>query len=258
MIDFLGLQRRIESEVDSFVGTEFYKSLVADQLFFLQCGPQSYGNFNGNVALIFGEDKPDDYISIFKKRFKKVFSVNSNDHDVQSLPLGILDKMFINKFSNYAMICEARKSSIIPNRRSYSNFTTKPERTYCIQYLQTNLRDSKTDLVEINQCQEKWLVNSSRERYKEYYHNAMSSKFIFCPQGQGLDTYRFWEILYLGRIPVVVHNAVVDAFNELPVLVLDRWEDFEEKAEQFENEFSLDKYNFQSLTRDYWIDCFYE
>ena len=55
----------------------------------------------------------------------------------------------------------------------------------------------------------------------------MEHKFILCPEGNGIDTHRFWETLCLGRIPVVLHNPVNDYFSSLPVVVLDKWEDFD-------------------------------
>jgi hypothetical protein len=54
------------------------------------------------------------------------------------------------------------------------------------------------------------------------------SKFTICPRGAALDTFRFYDSLYSGSIPIVIrqnfHQA--DFFNDLPILFLDKIEDF--------------------------------
>ena len=74
---------------------------------------------------------------------------------------------------------------------------------------------------------------------------------MLCPEGNGVDTHRFWETLALGRVPVVLHNVVNDEFaRNLPVLILDRWEDFERESERF---LADDReYDYGCMTFAYW------
>ena len=44
--------------------------------------------------------------------------------------------------------------------------------------------------------------------YKEYLEELASHRFCLCIRGNGLDTHRFWEALYLGVIPVVLNNKI--------------------------------------------------
>lgn len=91
-----------------------------------------------------------------------------------------------------------------------------------------------------------------------YLENVVKSKFVVCPEGAGVDTYRFWETLYLGSIPVVKQNEWIKNFN-LPVVVLNDWY---ELSESFLNEKWVEifrkicnnEYNFKQLNRSYWID----
>jgi hypothetical protein len=41
----------------------------------------------------------------------------------------------------------------------------------------------------------------------DYYEETSRSKFVLCPSGLGFDSYRIWETLALGAIPVVESNA---------------------------------------------------
>ena len=77
--------------------------------------------------------------------------------------------------------------------------------------------------------------------------------FIACPEGNGIDTHRFWETLYMGRYPVVLHNRVNDAFSDLPVLILNKWEDFEKEYLMFLERIKNKKYSYKKLTQEYFI-----
>jgi hypothetical protein len=48
--------------------------------------------------------------------------------------------------------------------------------------------------------------------------------FVLCPRGNGIDTHRLWETLYMGGIPVVRRSESFPAvLTDLPVLVVDDW-----------------------------------
>lgn len=49
------------------------------------------------------------------------------------------------------------------------------------------------------------------------------SMFCACPKGNGLDTYRFWEALYLGTIPIVDYGKFYDQIGDLPKLDIKSW-----------------------------------
>ncbi len=50
--------------------------------------------------------------------------------------------------------------------------------------------------------------------YEEYLNELSDHRFCLCIRGNGIDTHRFWEALYLGVIPVVINNKETncDAF----------------------------------------------
>ena len=49
---------------------------------------------------------------------------------------------------------------------------------------------------------------------KEYYNTMESNIFIFCYRGVGNFSYRFFEILMMGRIPIIVDTDCVYPFSE--------------------------------------------
>eukprot|EP00667_Euglena_gracilis_P011450 EG_transcript_11708 len=54
----------------------------------------------------------------------------------------------------------------------------------------------------------------------EYYQIVRQHRFVLSLPGTGLDAYRTWEALYVGRVPVVSHWLNPWLFHQLPVLRL--------------------------------------
>ena len=67
------------------------------------------------------------------------------------------------------------------------------------------------------------------------------SLFVACPPGNGPDTHRFWEALYLGAVPIILEEHKVDAFKDWPHITVPNWNFLEFiKREELEHVY-LDK-----------------
>ena len=58
-----------------------------------------------------------------------------------------------------------------------------------------------------------------------YYRQLRLSGFSLCPRGNGIDTYRVWESLYLGTIPIILDSDWLHGDLSLPVMTITRWAD---------------------------------
>jgi hypothetical protein len=58
------------------------------------------------------------------------------------------------------------------------------------------------------------------------YIDALSRfKFAICPEGNGIDTHRFWECLYLKVVPICPRNIITEYYSKIfPVILLNKWE----------------------------------
>lgn len=65
--------------------------------------------------------------------------------------------------------------------------------------------------------------NSSKSKH-DYFVELASHKYAICPRGNGLDTHRIWECLYLNTIPIVIKDDFPNIEN-LPIIVLNDWSD---------------------------------
>ena len=96
---------------------------------------------------------------------------------------------------------------------------------------------------------------------ESFFNRLRSSKFVICPRGTAPDSFRFYDTLYCGAIPIVIKDPMYDQFDhsELPILFLDHQKDFQKITENFLNE----QYNtlskkikpyYKTLDFNYWIE----
>lgn len=70
-----------------------------------------------------------------------------------------------------------------------------------------------------------WVPNMG---YREYIQELKSHMFCICPEGNGIDTHRFWECLYMNTVPIVKRNYLVECLSQIfPVLILEDWTDLD-------------------------------
>lgn len=62
--------------------------------------------------------------------------------------------------------------------------------------------------------------------YPQHLLRVAAASFALAPRGNGIDTHRVWEALYLRTVPVVTRSALTDAHPDLPLVVLDDWSEF--------------------------------
>lgn len=90
--------------------------------------------------------------------------------------------------------------------------------------------------------------------FTEYLEEMARHKFALCPRGAGQDTYRTWEALLVGTIPIVLRSNLNSLYAGLPVLIVDSWSMItEEFLEAKYNELTNKKYSIKKLYSKYWL-----
>jgi hypothetical protein len=54
----------------------------------------------------------------------------------------------------------------------------------------------------------KWEASVKESQYDAYLSSAIRSKFLLCPRGYGLNSFRLYEAFQLGCVPVVISNKL--------------------------------------------------
>jgi hypothetical protein len=90
--------------------------------------------------------------------------------------------------------------------------------------------------------------------YDNYLKNMYSHGFMVCPEGNGIDTHRTWESLYVGTIPICKKNINNKNWRELPVCWVDDWLELRSEDFLFNELVRLrrGKRDLSKLTFSYW------
>lgn len=100
---------------------------------------------------------------------------------------------------------------------------------------------------------------SIKQPVSVWHKTIRQAKFVLCPAGLSADSYRIWETLLLGSIPIVESNpsGLDRTYSSLPVLVVKNFSQitptFLEKAYPcFVDHAALFKY--EQLRASYWLN----
>lgn len=89
--------------------------------------------------------------------------------------------------------------------------------------------------------------------FLEYMREMSRFKFTLSPRGYGPDSYRNWEAMLVGSIPVIKSTHMDSLYEDLPVLIINDWNDVTEKflLNKYE-EMTAKKYSIEKLFMEYW------
>ena len=114
----------------------------------------------------------------------------------------------------------------------------KPERAEVVEYFENK-----------NYCYKV----KKRIPFLEYMEQMAEFKFALSPRGYGPDTYRTWEALMVGSIPIVHTSQLDSLYADLPILIIDDWECLtQEFLEKKYKEITSKKWPIDKLFMAYW------
>lgn len=187
-------------------------------------------------------------ISNVNKIFTQNISIESEERIIP-LPIGIANSMWIHGNLNiWKKVLET------------NNLIHKPNSIYFNFNINTNtiIRKKCYDIVT-----SKNIPNLPNTDYLNYLTILSSYKFAICPEGNGLDTHRFWECLYLKVIPICLKNHITKYYSKIfPIVLLDDWNNIDEnELIMFYNNVNWKNYNmlnFKFLINDLTNNILYE
>ena len=174
---------------------------------------------------------------------KKWFSVNVGyEHeDLIPIPVGIASDF-------------SKKNLNVCDFKSFDKTNYEKKKVSLYLNFQKNTNESERKNIYNYFSKKEWVIIDQPDLDKQtYLDNLIKSTFVLCPWGNGVDTHRFWETLYSGSIPITKKHITYNYEKQLPILFVDKYEDITyELLENFINNFNLDNYDFDVLTKNYW------
>ena len=125
----------------------------------------------------------------------------------------------------------------------------KAEKVYSERF---SNQDIKNDVLFNISCPQD--IHSVHE-FEKFLVDLSTFKFTFSPPGRGPDVHRTWEALLMGSIPIVQSGPLDSLYSDLPVLIVDSWEEVTTQLLSSLYPVYLTRvYNFKKLLAPYWLN----
>ncbi len=151
---------------------------------------------------------------------------------VTSIPIGIANRMWPHGNLQHFSVYSPELVSIM-----------KVKDIFCSVNPSTN---SEKRLPCLNRIKDLGIPNLLNMSHPQYLNELAQHKYCICPEGNGMDTHRFWEALYLQSIPIVIHSPFIDGVQNLgiPCICVESWDHFDPSQ--------LPDYSTYSFNTDYY------
>jgi len=103
-------------------------------------------------------------------------------------------------------------SDLKKNQLMYANFnvnTNYKQRSYCLKFIDNRYIENNVS-------------------FQTYLNNTAQAYFSICPLGNGIDSHRIWESLYLKTVPVVEDTYNIRRLQNslnLPIVIVKEWKE---------------------------------
>jgi hypothetical protein len=175
-------------------------------------------------------------------------NVNVNSPKIESLPIGLENTRWFPHLQKMKLLQKYHQIEIIKEKLVYvnHNINTNPqERNQPYQILGGK---KWSTLV--------WGRNG--QNFDRYIQDLARHKFVISPEGNGIDTHRKWEALYVGTYPIEKRNINNTFYEDLPILIVDDWSELtQDFLEEKWLEFQKKEWNWEKLTFEYWQNKIY-
>jgi hypothetical protein len=178
------------------------------------------------------------------------FAVNKQTNNAHGIPLGITNNTNESTvhpiYGDVDMMSDVAKNSREIRNLVYMNFSIH---TYPLE------RTPVWDMFKMQSWVTSETPENSMEARRRFLQNARNHSFVLCPRGNGVDTHRLWETLYMGSIPVVIRDVAHSDWTDLPILFVDSWEEVtEERLREELVRIEASSWNMDKLLIGYWIE----
>ena len=170
-------------------------------------------------------------------------NVDHKDKNLHSLPLGIANN-FQKKYF-YKEDIKIFDDLFITNAEAkmYLNFQKN-----------TNLKE-RSQLYSFFASKDWVDIDEPNLSIKDYEKKLNNSTFVLCPWGNGIDTHRIWESLYMGKIPITKYHHTFSNFDKLPILFVENYKQVDKNLlSDFINKYDRNEYDLTLLNALTWIN----
>jgi hypothetical protein len=176
------------------------------------------------------------------------YDLKQEHFKIKPFPLGIDYHSHSNKLSPIE-----QEQKLISTYKNSVPFIKRLDQCYSFFQFQMFDRHNKDryvakdalDNVNFNVYQDKKIPR------EETWKNMVKYKWIISPHGNGLDCHRTYEAIALGCIPVVKSSTLDIMYKDMPIIILNDWNEISLELLKSKTEEALKKSK-ETITLDYW------
>ena len=259
----------IGSDSDIYFDTKYFNNLKHFDKVFLTTNMFKHFinkvNINKKIIIIlacsvtgfpheFSNKDSKNYIKLIENN-NNIISLYTQNYDLEQehfkikpIPLGIDYHTISNKLSPIEQ--EQKLISIYKNSVPFVNRLDKCYSFFQFQMFKRHNKDrfvakNVLDKINFNVYQD---IKIPRE---QTWENMVKYKWIISPHGKGLDCHRTYEAIALGCIPVVKSSTLDIMYKDMPIIILNNWNEISLELLKSKTEQALKKSK-KTITLDYW------
>ena len=197
-----------------------------------------------NLKLITSQSDRTISKKLFYKRPKSISTwyatnVDYEDNSLISIPLGIAPYR-----NTKSIIFEDFDSINIKNKKNnliYSNFNLNTNYFHRVKAYRESLKNER--------C-----FQTSFLTYENYLSRLSEYSFSLAPWGNGIDTHRVWESLYLGVLPITKNHTHFRNFKDIPITLIESYD----KILTFDPKDNFNVIDYSKLDITWWKEKIYK
>jgi hypothetical protein len=199
---------------------------------------------NWTLVIHNGDHSPsEDNMRILHANFADVYSVNwmGPSELASPIPIGL---------ENWDYLRNGVPSDYLRESRKIQKFSNRGILLFSSFNLDTNIEE-RTRASEAIPKLSNILTTQKFIPPHKYRKVVRSSKFVLSPPGNGIDCHRTWEAIYLGAIPIVKKTYWPFNNYDLPVLVVNDWNEIGDSIANYQGTKSVTKEELNTLFLDF-------
>jgi hypothetical protein len=200
--------------------------------------------YHGDITLInHNSDENPTHKPGFAKRYMTQ-NVGYKSDEIISIPIGLENKY------NFPEINKIGKM-----RDKLQESKNETEWVYINHNIYTNYSE-RSHIYELFEGQNGFILDRGQngQYFESYLDKIYNHRFVICPMGNGIDTHRTWECLYMGTIPIEKRNTNnIQYEGKLPIMFVDEWSEI--TMDLLESEYERIKkseWQMEMLKFEYW------
>mmetsp|Transcript_24613 Transcript_24613/g.58122 ORF Transcript_24613/g.58122 Transcript_24613/m.58122 type:complete len:330 (+) Transcript_24613:3-992(+) len=205
-----------------------------------------------NVGVIYTNENQFFLIQPNFTRWSYAFRMHLHDHvgsDVKYLPLGRTSYTPLRR--EWREIAQQRASV----RSFLCAFAGTLPKAGASASDRAKLRDTLLEIIHSKDFDPNCALFGNNARTgDEYFKVMMDTAFTLCPLGVNPETFRFYEALDHGSVPIVIRPTTkvnyLDALGNPPVIVLDDWSQLRQVLKEYEHPKLQDER--QAMVMNWW------